>query len=224
VDLPLTLDAPARAGYTFGGWYADSDFSGTALTSISADSTGNKTFYAKWTPSEYTITYTLNGGNNTNNPTTYTVEVLPLTLDAPTRTNYIFDGWFTSSDFTGDPVAEIPAGSTWHKTVYAKWLPTGSARITFTIDEFGSPPAPEKAGNAFVGLTALRKSGGQPITITVKEDVTDVTWYVGLAKIKTGNIITLDAAMLTVGKHILRVTAKYDGVLYSKELPFTVTE
>lgn len=38
-----------REGYTFEGWYADSDFSGAPVTEISSADMGNKEFYAKWT-------------------------------------------------------------------------------------------------------------------------------------------------------------------------------
>ncbi len=45
----LTLPTPIRTGYTFGGWYTSSGLTGTAATSISSTTTGNKTYYAKWT-------------------------------------------------------------------------------------------------------------------------------------------------------------------------------
>ncbi len=37
-----------RADHTFGGWYLKSDFSGEAVTTITATDTGNKLYYAKW--------------------------------------------------------------------------------------------------------------------------------------------------------------------------------
>ena len=46
--LPTANDM-TREGYRFDGWYADSSFSGSPITEISATETGNKTFYAKWT-------------------------------------------------------------------------------------------------------------------------------------------------------------------------------
>ncbi|MDR2943662.1 MAG: InlB B-repeat-containing protein, partial [Methanosarcinales archaeon] len=46
-DIGTALENPgARAGYDFGGWYAASDFSGAAVTSIA--SSGDKTYWAKW--------------------------------------------------------------------------------------------------------------------------------------------------------------------------------
>lgn len=37
-----------RPGYTFGGWYENSNFSGEPVKEISKTDTGNKTYYAKW--------------------------------------------------------------------------------------------------------------------------------------------------------------------------------
>lgn len=44
-----TANDMTREGYTFEGWYADSDFSGAPVTEISSTDMGNKEFYAKWT-------------------------------------------------------------------------------------------------------------------------------------------------------------------------------
>lgn len=60
--LPTANDI-TREGYRFDGWYADSSFSGSPITEISATETGNKTFYAKWTKNTTPII----PGNNTSN-------------------------------------------------------------------------------------------------------------------------------------------------------------
>lgn len=39
----------SKSGATFAGWYADSSFSGSPVTSIPSTATGRVTFYAKWT-------------------------------------------------------------------------------------------------------------------------------------------------------------------------------
>ena len=52
----ITLPTPIKNGYTFGGWYTTSALSGTAVTKIAKGSTGNKTFYAKWTKKSFTCT------------------------------------------------------------------------------------------------------------------------------------------------------------------------
>ena len=60
--LPAADDI-TREGYRFDGWYADSSFSSSPITEISATETGNKTFYAKWTKNTTPII----PGNDTNN-------------------------------------------------------------------------------------------------------------------------------------------------------------
>ena len=39
-----------KQGYSFGGWYENESYTGDTVTSISADATGNKIYYAKWVP------------------------------------------------------------------------------------------------------------------------------------------------------------------------------
>lgn len=47
VGVTLPVDV-IRPGYTFGGWYAEADFSDGKVIEISTTDTGDKTFYAKW--------------------------------------------------------------------------------------------------------------------------------------------------------------------------------
>jgi uncharacterized repeat protein (TIGR02543 family) len=50
-DAALILpDPPARRGYSFGGWYDNAGLTGSAVTTIPRDSTGDKSFYARWDP------------------------------------------------------------------------------------------------------------------------------------------------------------------------------
>ena len=73
----------------------------------------------------YTITYNLNGGTNpANAPTSYSNISNTITLPTPTRNGYTFNGWYTSSSYSGSSVASIPAGSTGNKIYYAKWQQT----------------------------------------------------------------------------------------------------
>ena len=51
------LPIPTKTGYTFAGWYENPEFSGNPVTDIPTDSTGELTFYAKWTVNTYTITF-----------------------------------------------------------------------------------------------------------------------------------------------------------------------
>ena len=118
----ITLAAPTRTGYTFGGWYANSGLTGNQVTTIGGGSTGNVELWAKWTPTQYTITYNLGGGtNHGDNPSTYTIESAVIALGAATRTGYQFGGWYASADFGGDAVTTIASGSTGDVELWAKW-------------------------------------------------------------------------------------------------------
>ena len=44
----ITLDTPTKDGYTFAGWFDNAGFTGSAVTTIAAGSTGDKTLWAKW--------------------------------------------------------------------------------------------------------------------------------------------------------------------------------
>ncbi len=49
----VTLKDPSKPGHTFAGWYYNSSFSGSRVTSISNTTASNVTLYAKWTVNNY---------------------------------------------------------------------------------------------------------------------------------------------------------------------------
>lgn len=123
--FPVSSTAPTRTGYTFQGW----SLSSTATTpsyvggnNITVTSAGTTTLYAVWKIVTYTVSYNANGGSGAPAAQTKTYGVyLELSGTAPTRTNYIFQGWATSS--TG-AVAYQPYGTYTANadvTLYAIW-------------------------------------------------------------------------------------------------------
>lgn len=109
--LPNPLPTTTKSGYTFAGWYINSNLTtaATAGATINADIT----LYAKWTPTQYTITYNGLEGATHNNPTNYTIESETITFTAPSeRVGYNFTGWNPAS---------IAKGSMGNKTVTAQW-------------------------------------------------------------------------------------------------------
>ena len=117
----VTLGTAARTGYTFSGWYEAKDFSGNAVTGWNAgEKTEDVMLYAKWKAISYEIKYELGDGENADdNPTNYTIED-NITLKDPTKTGYVFDGWYKEDSFT-TKVTNITKGSTGNITLYAKW-------------------------------------------------------------------------------------------------------
>ena len=67
---------------------------------------------AKWTATDYAITYDLDGGSvATANPTTYNVETPTFTLNNPTKAGYTFIGWTGSNGSTSQTTVTITKGS-----------------------------------------------------------------------------------------------------------------
>jgi uncharacterized repeat protein (TIGR02543 family) len=60
----ITLPTPTRTGYTFGGWFVASDFSGSALVSPYSP-TSSLTIHAKWNAKSCTLTDPVSGGYTT---------------------------------------------------------------------------------------------------------------------------------------------------------------
>ena len=56
ISLP-DAEKLTRTGYGFGGWYETSELTGEAISKITVGTTGNKSFYAKWT--EGAVNYTV---------------------------------------------------------------------------------------------------------------------------------------------------------------------
>ncbi|MBR5935188.1 MAG: InlB B-repeat-containing protein [Bacteroidaceae bacterium] len=138
----ITLDTPTKEGYDFAGWYTNSGLTEGPVTTIAQGSTGNKEFWAKWTPTEYAITYhACEGATFSTANTSYDIESPAITLDTPTKEHYVFAGWYTNSGLTGDPVTTIAHGSTGPKEFWAKWTPT-AYNITYYLND-GTVSAPE---------------------------------------------------------------------------------
>lgn len=114
-----------KENYTFGGWYETRELSGESVTSISAEASGDKTYYAKWIPNTYTVTLNANGGTiaDGKNITSYTygnAVKLP-TKDDIAFAGKFFAGWYKDENCTGDPVTAILATDTGNIILYAKW-------------------------------------------------------------------------------------------------------
>ena len=120
--LPLTLKTPTRDGFTFGGWYQNPTCSGNQVTTIDAGTEKNVSLWAKWNAIEYSVSYVLNGGTNSDqNVAKYSILDTPVKLYNPTRDGYLFEGWFASSDFSGERMTYLSKDNLGDITLYAKW-------------------------------------------------------------------------------------------------------
>lgn len=158
----LASISPSRNGYTFQGWYEDSNLTGN-LFNFSVSINANKTLYAKWEPVNYNINYFLNGGtNHPSNPGDVNIENPTYTLQDPSKPGSRFLGWFSDSGFTTS-ITSIPANSTTSFNIYAKWLDpitvtfnVGGGSSTSSISNLPGevltqPQDPTRNGYAFAG-------------------------------------------------------------------------
>lgn len=143
----VTLPELERGGYEFGGWYDNADCSGDPVEAIGPDETGERTFWAKWTPITYEVVYNMGSDHNGNVPpesidlspyesyTTGTGLTLPST-DVMAWEDHDFAGWYDSAAFEGRPIIEIGADDYGDVTLHARWA--GEACILFFHENGGA--------------------------------------------------------------------------------------
>lgn len=120
--LPLTLATPTREGFSFAGWYQNPAYSGNQMTTIEIGTEKNVSLWAKWNAVEYSVSYNLNGGtNNDQNISKYTILDTPVKLYNPTYEGFVFEGWFTKNDFSGERITYLSKDNLGDITLYAKW-------------------------------------------------------------------------------------------------------
>ena len=199
--LPATATAPI--GYNFAGWYTTAECTGDAVTTVSAAETENKTYYAKWTPIIYTVTYMTDSTTPITDqglePTSYTVESATLTLPASaTKAGYGFYGWYTDSACSGSAVTTIPSGSTGNKIFYAKW---GEVKV--------STPYVDAAGNAMPEQLCA--------VVTSETTTLNTGWYVVNGNVSRDASITVSGdvnLILADGAHLeVTVASGYSSAL-----------
>ena len=125
--------APTASGYTFGGWYKEAGC--TNAWNFSTDTvTSNKTLYAKWTRTQYTVTKykVMDGGS----PVQISSEQVDSGASYAVPANryeagYTFDGWYTTSACTTKYTAKTINANT---QIYAKYTSHAAWTGTISVD------------------------------------------------------------------------------------------
>jgi uncharacterized repeat protein (TIGR02543 family) len=174
---------PAKAEYTFTGWYK-----GDAVWNFSTDTVdANITLKARWTAiPKYTVTFDEDGGSAVPDQTVLKDGKVTQPTEPPTKAEHTFDGWHKDSaketlwDFGTDTVTE-------NITLYAKWthLPYtvnfdvdgGSAVDSQSVVQGGKvmkPADPTKAEYTFDGWykDSAKETSWDFDTDTVTADIT----------------------------------------------------
>ena len=149
-EIFTTATLPTKNGYDFAGW---SD----GVTTYAAGSpyqigAANISLIALWTPQVYDVSYDFNGGFGTAiSPTHYTFATPAITLptSGPTRPDFTFSGWSTSTTGAGVGATFTPSSSI---TLHAVWV-SSVYRLIFD------------AGSGFTDTSTAKVTIGQSLTL-----------------------------------------------------------
>jgi len=143
-----TLPMTTKAGYEFDGWYSDNALTIKVTNTSTVVPTASHTLYAKWKeigagspgggtvtppppPTTVTVSFNSNGGSAVT-PITVTSGSTYGTLPTPTKSGYMFEGWYKDEGCTIKAMASDVVTS--DHTLYANWTSSG---YTVTLDRQG---------------------------------------------------------------------------------------
>lgn len=178
VASKLNKNSFSKEGYEFDGWSKTTNGVKEYIDEENIINLTEKeetiTLYAKYQPKLYSISYQLDGGTITNNPTTYNIESNTLTLPTPTKNGYNFIGWTGSNGTTPQPIVTITTGSTGNKNYTANWE-KASFKITYATDQYGEITGKQEEMIKFeespTGTTKTITSGYKHLKWTTNVDV-----------------------------------------------------
>jgi len=115
-----TLPEATKEDYTFGGWYTDvTDGEKIESTTIVSTLT-DQILYARWLKN-YIVTFNANGGS-VHIPSKIVAYSNPYgTLPVPTKSNYVFDGWYTDATGGTKITLSTTVNLNSNQTLYAHW-------------------------------------------------------------------------------------------------------
>lgn len=161
--------APSRTNYTFQGWSTSSSATSGYSAGSSVSVSGSTTFYAIWKRNTITVTYSANGGSG--GPGSQTVNTnSSFNINGsnyPTRNNYIFKGWSTSSTAKTATYKKGATPSisteTSNITYYAVWWPV------FTWKDYSRSEANTFAGyiNTYLNSSITTINDTNPLRLVV---------------------------------------------------------
>lgn len=109
---------PTKEGHAFIGWYTETSY--THEWNFESDIvTKDITLYARWTITEYTVTFNTNGGSEVESQPVAKGSKVQRPLP-PTKDGFVFDNWYTDIALT--QVYDFDTQVTGNLTLYANWI------------------------------------------------------------------------------------------------------
>lgn len=180
VDTPVDLPDRTRNYYNFKGWYTASTDGSIVSDPYTQSNTTNRTFYAYWSPMQYTMKFDANGGTTPVSTKQYYVDTKVSDLPTPTRNYYTFNGWYTEKTGGTKVDSNFAHPNTDTITVYAQWSPkpftltldpkngsSTTARTCYVDTKIGDLPTPTRDYYKFLGWFTA-ESGGNKVTPETK--------------------------------------------------------
>ncbi|MGL5020860.1 MAG: InlB B-repeat-containing protein, partial [Mycoplasmatales bacterium] len=127
-------NVPTREGYIFDAWYKDEDL--TSEWNFMSEYMPNTpmTLYAKWTAIDYTVSFDSTNGSFVPSMTVG-YENFVTEPNEPTRTGYIFAGWYKEATFSTKWNFASDKMPNNNMTLYAKWTPI-QYQVKFNKNDF----------------------------------------------------------------------------------------
>jgi uncharacterized repeat protein (TIGR02543 family) len=198
----ITYDSPygplattILPGYTFAGWWTETNGVGTMVTAVTmVTRTNDHTLYASWTSKSYMLTFDAQGGEEPDLASKSVTNDLPYgKLASTTRSGYSFGGWWTEVGGEGTLVtASTVVKITGDQTLYAHWT---LAAYTVIFDaQGGSSPNPASKSVTF-------DSPYGPLAATARSGYTFAGWRTETNG--AGTVVTSGTMVTETNHHVL---------------------
>lgn len=193
VGVTLPVDV-IRPGYTFGGWYAEADFSDGKVIEISTTDTGDKTFYAKWLSADTGVSRVIVSDQDA----AINGNAISVTLPAGSSLPTAGDIQITAAE--GATVSDLSTedgGTTWTFTVTAEDGTTEMYTIQVTIaplPAYTVTVAASSHGSVMANPTSA--AAGETVTLTIAPETGYTLAGLNVAD-ANGTAITVNGSEIT---------------------------
>lgn len=223
IDTAFVLNAPADVeGYVFEGWFYDAAFTNKA-TQVIQGTTGDKTFYAKWSKKTYRVMYLADNNSYGSISDQFFEHGSSITLETAgifRRAGYEQTGWSTTMGGAKEfdlgesitVVAPVTLYPTWSLVTYTiTYVCDGCVNdpknpTTYTYnDQKGIKFAKAPEGYSFAGwfkepdyttqVTQIKKNSYGDITLYGKQLVLYKITYVGTEQARNDSLYTVESVV-----------------------------
>ncbi|MFA6803568.1 MAG: InlB B-repeat-containing protein [Candidatus Methanomethylophilaceae archaeon] len=208
IDAGETVSAPTtnptREHYSFTNWYSNAAC--TTLFDFSSAINSDTTIYAGWQIDTYTVTINTNGGTS-NTSAVHDWGTYLSVPTQPTKTGYVFGGWFSDSDLTTKYTFTSIIES--DLTIYAKWydaltfisIPTAALCVTVIDTPTGQT----------VILDASDSTYAETVTYTINGKTVTTGLYSSIDDLVAGEYTVTATVSNSLGENSISKSFTIDG-------------